>query len=280
MDFLALTTRGTIVYPNPNGALATTVPTLAGVSVISNYLASAGTATTALFGFITYTTGTVESLPSPEFLITNTNNYQAGVNVSATVGVPTGATGYNLYIGFREGIEWQQNPTIGTPIALGTTTTTYPGLINAIGATRAATNFIGTAANPMLGLANDDFDVRFTAGPIFAANTQPFGADVTGPPMGFAEQYRSKVTALSGGQLIEMSLLQPWTGQLFAGAGLNYNVASGCFVADTSQANKPLTIVDKVQGPINPAYEDVGVNSDTGARVIVSINTTTNVLAF
>jgi hypothetical protein len=157
----------------------------------------------------------------------------------------------------------------------------YP-LANSVGANRASTNSAGTATAPLLGLANDDYDIYYTQN-LFTSRA-PFGVDVSGPPMGFPEQYRAKVTALSGGQLIEIALLQPWTGQTFAQAGLNYQAAAagtsgGCFIADTSQTNKILTIIDKVQGPINPGYEDVGQNSDIGARVVCSINNNA-VLAF
>jgi hypothetical protein len=283
MDFLVTVVAGTPTYANPNGALATTVPSLAGLTVTPNGTASPGLAQATLYGFFTYTTGTVESLPSPEFIISNTAGFRASVNVSATVGVPAGATGYNLYVGVREGVEWQQNPILGTPVALGTVTTLVYPLANSVGANRAATNAIGTAAAPLLGLANDDFDVYYSPGGTSFSSRSPFGVDVTAPPAGFPEQYRAKVTALSGGQLIEISLLQPWTGQLYQQAGINFQAATGtaggCFVADTSQSNKILTILDKVQGPTNSAYEDVGVNSDTGARVICSINSTA-VLAF
>lgn len=276
MDFLISVLSGTIAYPNPNGALATVVPTLAGLTVNQSDTASAGLLGQQLWGFFTYTTAGVESQPSPEFLITNNYGYRASVNVSSTVGVPSGATGYNLYVGTREGIEWQQNPTVGTPVALGTKTTLVYPLANSIGANRAATNAVGTATAPLLGLANDDFDVFYSPGNSIFSNRSPFGVDASAPPVGFPEQYRAKVTALSAGQAFEISLLQPWTGQLFAQAGINYQAASGgtagCFVADTSQSNKILTIIDKVQGPQNPAYDDVGTYSDTGARVIAQIN--------
>jgi hypothetical protein len=231
-----------------------------------------------LYAFFTYTIGSVESLPSPEFTVTNTAGYRAAVNISSTVGVPAGATGYNIYVGTREGVEWQQNPTLGTPVALGTKTTLVYPLANSVGANRASTNSVGTSTAPLLGLANDDYDVFYSQGNAVFNNRAPFGVDVSGPPMGFPEQYRAKITALSGGQQFEMSLYQPWTGQLYQPAGIQYipfsGGSGGCFVADTSQSNKILTIIDKVQGPTNPAYDDVGVNSDTGARVICQINGT------
>jgi hypothetical protein len=99
--------------------------------------------------------------------------------------------------------------------------------------------------------------------------------------MGFLEQCQTKYYALPMSQRFEMSLVQAWyPSLLYTTCGVAYNAAANTFVADTSQSNKILTIVDKAQGPTSAVWGDnLGGVGDIGARVIVSVTTATALIA-
>jgi hypothetical protein len=269
-DFLVNSTTGSITSPSPTGSLATTVPTQLPV-VTPNNASSTNNSVQTLYAYHTYYGSGTESLPSAEFTIVNNVGYAAAVSVASS-GAPSAATGWNLYVGLVPGGEWQQltNQSFGPNVAIP-----YP-LTNSVGWNRGATNL----STNLVGIAVDDFDVQFHSGPAASfKNTSPFGADVSGPPMGFYEQYQTKVYTLGGGQRFEISLVQAWyPGLLYSTCGLQYNTAAGCFVADTSQSNKILTIVDKVQGAYNPTYASEGTVGDTGARVVCAVTTSSALL--
>jgi len=269
-DFLQNVVTGTLTQPAPTGALAAVVPTVAPV-IVANGTALTGAAKTVYVAYYTYEASGTESLPSAEFFVVNTPGFEATVTVPAA-GAPAAATGFNLYVGLYTGTEQQQVATT----ALGSAATVPIPLTNYAGANRAATN----ATTNIFGLAVDDFDVYYQNGTAYSfSNRSPFGADVSGPPMGFYEQYQTKVIALSGGQQFVMSLLQAWTpALLYTTCGIVYETAYNTFAADTTQSNKILTIQGKVQGTTNPQFDDVGANFDTGARVIVAVTTTSALL--
>jgi hypothetical protein len=270
-DFLQNITTGTLTQPAPTGTLATVTPSVSPTIVNSGVVLATATKQ-VYFAYYTYQGTATESLPSAEFLIVNSNGYQATVTVPAA-GAPAAATGFNLYVGLVSGGEYQQV----AATALGSAATVPVPLTNVAGANRAATN----ASTNIFGLAVDDYDVTYSNS--VAANftnRAPFGADVSGPPMGFYEQYQTKVIPLSAGLQFEMSLLQAWTPALaFTTVGISYQTAYNTFAADNTQSNKILTIQGKVQGPnTNPNFEDVGGLLDTGARVIVAVTTTSALL--
>ena len=270
-DFLQNIVTGTLVQPAPAGALAAITPTVT-PTIVNSGVALATATKQVYFAYYTYQATGTESLPSAEFLVVNSNGYQATVTVPVA-GAPAGATGFNVYVGTVQGGEYQQ--VAGT--ALGSAATIPVPLTNFAGANRSISN----PATNIFGLAVDDYDVSYTNNVAANfSNRAPFGADVSGPPMGFYEQYQTKVIPLSAGLQFEMSLLQAWTPALtFTTVGISYQAAYNTFAADTSQSNKILTIQGKVQGPnTNPNFEDVGGFLDTGARVIVAVTTTSALL--
>jgi len=265
-DFLQNVTTGSIVFPSPQGSMATTTPTAA---VTTGTTTSSGAPAQFYYYYYTYTGSSNESLPSAEGTIYVPAGYEGTITVPSA-GAPAAATGWSLYVGLVQGNEWQQV----TGTGLGSAATIPYPLTNSIGANRAAND----AHTNILGLAVDDYDVYYAPnqGSPGTSNRSPFGIDVTAPPSGFLEQYQAKVWLLSAGQRFEMSVLQPYPVAQFGTFGLLYESTGGAnaFVADNTQTDKPLTYVGKVQGPTNPTYDSVGTNGDTGWRGIFTIAST------
>jgi hypothetical protein len=264
-DFLALETVGDIVNPNPNGSIAAVIPTE--LPIISS-TASAGAPAVQLFAFYTYIgAGSIESQPSPEFILNVAQGTEATVEIPAA-NAPAAATDFALYVGQVIGGEWQQVAST----ALGSAATVPYPLTNYQGATRGTTNMNSL----IIGMAESDWDVTYAPraggpGPGYS-NREFFGFDASNSG-GNQEQYQGYYYPLSNRQ-IEISLVQAWWPALEQQtAGLLYSTQYGCFAADTSQSNKVLTIVGKVSGANNPNYGGaVGGNGDTGARIIVQFN--------
>jgi hypothetical protein len=264
-DFLALDTTGTITNPNPNGSISTIVPTE--LPIISS-TSSAGAPAQRLIGFYTYIgAGSIESQPSAEFIINVAAGTEATVEVPAA-NAPAAATDFALYVGQVIGGEWQQVAST----ALGSAATVAYPLTNYMGANRGTTNM----NSEIIGMAANDFDVTYAplAGTPGAgySNRELFGND-TSLSGGNQEQYQGYYYKLNN-RNIEISLVQPWYPSLEQQtAGLLYSTQYNCFAADTSQSNKVLTIVGKVNGANNPNYGGaVGGNGDTGARIVVRFN--------
>lgn len=266
-DFLRLQTAGSLVYPNPNGTLATTTPT---ATPTIGTTSSSGAPAQHLVAFYTYLDGSGgESLPSQEFSLYAPVGFENTVTVP-TAGAPSAAADFALYVGTVNGQEWQQVAST----ALGSAATVPYPLTNYNGANRAATN----QSTNIIGLAADDFDVtyaRLASGGDPGAgysNRALFGNDETQPPSGSYEQYQGYYYSLSG-LTFEINLVQAWNyGLLQTTAGLLYSASYNTFAADTSQSNKVLTIVGKASGLDNPNYESLGDVGDTGARVICRFN--------
>jgi hypothetical protein len=254
-DILANVTTGTIAFPNPNGSIATVAPTAA---VTIGSTTASGTPRQVLYGYYTYAgAGSIESLTSAEFNITNSSGNNATVTVPSA-GAPAAATSWTLYVGLIEGGEWQQV----TGTSLGSAATVPYPLTNSVGANRAATN----ASGNILGIALDDYDVNYTDPNWRFSNRAPFGADSSGPPMEALEQYMAKVYTLGGNQPFDMSVVQAYPIASGATGGLLYSTTYNAFAFDTSQSNKILTYRLKVSGPTNPTYDSVGTAGDTGWR--------------
>ena len=272
-DILALVTTGTITNPAPSGAtLAKFVPSSLPV-VNSSASASAANPAQTLYGFyvLTDSSGNLQSLPSPEFVINVTAGFTASVTVPADSNYPAAATNFNTYVGILPGQEWQQ--VSGTALGSAATVPVYP-LTNNLGANRAATN----ASASIIGLAQEQVDVTFAnvAGKGAQAGNNLralFGQDQSGPIGVGYEQYQSYYIDLNN-QLIVISLVQPYYGSLInSTAGLLYNTTYQCFQADNSQSNKILTIVGKFGQPnANPGFDPVGGPGDTNALVICQFN--------
>lgn len=264
-DILAQVTTGTLTNPNPNGSLATDVPTAA---VTIGSTASAGAPAQFYYAFYTYIgSSSIESLPSAEFPVAVAAGTKGTITVPSA-GAPSGATDFALYVGLVPGGEWQQVAST----ALGSAATIPYPLTNSVGLNRAATD----ASANIAGLALDDFDVTYAPTPPNAAqvsNRSIFGVDMTAPPVGYLEQYEGFFVK-AGNQTFEMSLLQPYyTSLLQTTAGLYYSSTYNAFAVDTSQSNKILTIVGKSYGSQNPNYgEPLGNVGDSGARVLVRFN--------
>jgi hypothetical protein len=261
MDFVVEATTGTITTPDPNGSLASVVPTAVPTIALST---SAGAAGGVFSAYYTYTgSASIESQPSAGFYIVIPPGKAATVTVPSA-GAPAAATDFSLYAGLIPGYEVLQ--VSGT--ALGSAADFPQPLTNYRGINRAASN----ANSQIVGLALDDFDCNFTNGTAYAqTNRSLFGADVTGPPAGFSEQYKAYVIKLQSPQQIEMSLIQAWYPSLAGSAiGITYSTEYDTFGADTG-ATAIGSIVGKAAGANNPNYDSQGGVGDTGARVVVQI---------
>lgn len=272
MDILAQATTGSLTNPNPNGSISAIVPP----AITSSIVAPTVTGSSAAARFIMFYTyvgaGSIESQPSPEYVLT----LAAGTTYTLTVptaGAPAAATDFNTYIGVISGGEFQQ--VAGT--ALGSAATIPNPLTNYNGVIQAATN----ASANIVGFAESDYDVTYApragaTGPGYS-NRDLFGIDATQPPLGYLEQYQASYYKLNANQqLFEASLVQGWYPSLIGTtAGILLSTAASCHAVDTSQSNKIITIVGKVQGPDNVAYGSVGDVGDTGARIICRFNSGT-----
>jgi hypothetical protein len=272
-DFLQKVTTGTITNVAPTGSISAVVPTAA-PTVSSTGSAVSGTPITYYYAYYTYTNsgGSIESQPSPEFLIVNASGYKATVTVPVA-GSPAAGQYFNLYVGLYPGTEVQQV----AATALGSAATVPVPLTNSVGANRLTAGGTAVSAATVFGLAVDDYDVTYAPkSPVQFDNRSPFGIDTSTPPLGSYEQYQTKVVPLSAGLQFEMSLLQAWTpGLLYTTCGVSYQTAYNTFAADNTASTAFLTIQGKVGGnTFNPTYDDQGGFLDTGARVIVSVTTT------
>jgi len=272
MDILAQATTGSLTNPNPNGSISTVVPP----AITSSIVAPTVTGSSAAARYIMFYTyvggGSIESQPSPEYVL----NLAAGTTYTLTVpsaGAPAAATTFNTYIGTVSGGEFQQvsGTTLGSAASIPNPLTNYNGVIQA--ATNASANIVG--------FAESDYDVTYapragSPGPGYS-NRDLFGIDATQPPLGYLEQYQVGYYRVSANQqLFEASLVQGWYASLIGTtAGIKYDTTANCHAIDTSQSNKIVTIVGKVQGPDNTTYGSVGDVGDTGARIICKFNSGT-----
>jgi hypothetical protein len=272
MDILQQQTTGSLTNPNPNGTLVAVQPT----PILLSYLtqsASAGAAATKYYVFYTYTgAASTESLPSAEYIL----QVPAGQGFTLTIpsaGAPANATGFSTYVGVVPGGEFQQV----SATALGSAATIPNPLTNYNGVIQAATN----VATNVVGFAESDYDVAYAPragqpGPGYS-NRELFGLDASTPPLGWLEQYQCSYYKVNANQQIfEASLVQAWSPTLIGTtAGILLSTAANCHAIDTSQSNKIVTIVGKVQGPDNPTYGSVGDYLDTGARILCKFNSGT-----
>jgi hypothetical protein len=284
-DILVNTPVGNIVTPSGGASsggtsLATTAgPALAAgqgvftlISTSTSITSGAVTVTAATsannpaqtyYCIVTYTntTGSNESLSSQEFIIQCPAGLAPQVTV-ASASAPTGAATFALYVGLYPGYEALQQATKYTT-SLGTAfTIPAPQLTNSIGLSRAATN----ASAAMFGMAVDDSNALFYNSIGNVGNQSLFGVTMTQPPLTAADAYNNLVYKLQS-QTLEMNLVQPFYPSVIGGAvaGLLLDPTTGFFVADTSQSNKVLNILQAAVGP--QGFEGgVGI---TGTRVWV-----------
>ena len=286
-DFLQFQTTlgaGTaIVTPSGgNGALAAFAgPTFgAPVSVSSTAAQTNSTGTVTVTGVVqasapaasyfvtlTYTgAAAAESQTGTEFIVNCAAGFVFSVNVLAAT-APAGTTNFGAYVGIYPSSEVLQQAT-KTTTATGTAYAIAYPLVNSVGVTRAATN---QAAN-IVGMAVNSSLADFYSGPggSFLVNENSlYGATNSYPPLQPAEVYLGYVVKLQFNQLVQISLIQPYTPALIgttAGIAIQPN---GFFAADNTQSNKVLTILGSVDGVASL----VGNGTETsGKRVLAYFN--------
>lgn len=276
-DFVTLTTTGTIVTPAPAGALATAAgpvitqdvnlstvgQTVTIGAVTFTGVAQASAPATSYYTLLAYTATAQQSLPSVEFVINSAVGVVPSISVSAT-GAPAGATNFATFNGIFSGGEALQQATTTTTALGAAFTVPYP-LVNSTGLQRCITN---NAATNLAGLVMHDSAATYVdgIGGSFTANIgTPLGTWMPPPPLGPADPLQSLVAKFTNGQPIEVSLRQAYYPSLIGTTcGLYIDPVSNYFEVDTSQSNKPFTIVEKVFGA---AIE--GLPGDLNARVKV-----------
>lgn len=264
-DFVVLQAAAAGKLPAPTGALAAAAGPAASAVTLGT-TASAGAPAATYYIITSYTAAGTESLLSQEFVVNCAAGTVPTVNVAAA-GAPGAATNFAAYASTVEGGETLQQAT-KTTTALGTTFTIPNPLINQAGLVRAATNSNASIA----GLTLHDSAAVYATG-IGGSLTAGGPGNLLGtwgnpPPLAPGDPAQALVVSLVNGQPIEISLAQPWLASMQGTtAGLLLDTsqqAAGVFVADTSQANKVLTILDRL---------DLGGSlMDTGARVRAIFN--------
>ncbi len=269
-SILANVTTGTITTPpaSGTGSLANVAGPSASAVTITNAVTANAPARTYYISF-TYTGSSAESLISQVFVQNCPAGYTPEVNI-ASAGAPSGATGYNFYVGLINGYIAQQG-TAAT--ALGTAQTLPATLTNSIGWNQASTN----ASSGIVGLAVAASNENFFDGSGGSFNVGPgsrTGANTGVPPLAPGEAQLYYAAGLGQGQLVEMNLSQAYAfypSLIGTTAGLTLDASSGFFIADPSQTNKILTIVDQRPGvQIGPTAS--GTDGDLGVRVVVQFN--------
>lgn len=123
--------------------------------------------------------------------------------------------------------------------------------------TKCATN---DNANIVGIMAHGSVDVPSSSSPTDATL---FGQDTIGSALTPAEPGNGHVIQVHNNQYVEMSCVQA---RAAANVGTTFGIlldgTSGKFVADNTQVNKPLTLIQYVEGP------NKGVSGDIGARAI------------
>ena len=283
-DILSTVVTGTIVAPSGGASSGgTSLAAVAGpalapgqgvfnivspaTSIVSGAVTVAAASVTAApantyYCIVTYTntSGANESLSSQEFIITSPAGLSPTVNV-ASASAPNGAATFALYVGLYPGYEGLQQASKYTT-ALGTAFQIPNPLTNCVGLSRAVTN---QSAN-IFGMAVDDSNALFYNQLGSVGNSSLFGVTMTQPPLTAADAYNNLVYKLQS-QTLEMSLVQPWNQALVGAnmAGILLDPTTGFFVADTSQSNKVLNILQQAVGP-QTFQGGVGI---TGTRIWV-----------
>jgi hypothetical protein len=288
-DIVVLQTTGSITVPPGNGSGAYVgqggPP---GSAITFGTTASAGAPQQAYWVVTTYVVAGSESQASAEQIVNCPAGYVPTVSVASGGSAPSGATGFNTYVGVYPANEFLQN---SSATSLGSTFTVVYPLTNCQGANRGLTNLTGS----ILGMAQSDSTATFGAysGGSYVSDQLAFGSTSDFPPLTPAELYQLYVIDLRLVQL-EISLSQAYgfyNSLQGTTVGLNWANATGggtIVIADPAQANKVATIVDLAQGVppllISPATASGGTAQgpgitgnpgDYGGRVIVRFTGTT-----
>ena len=245
--------------PAPTGSTLQTVPgpTLANITITQATTAGAPGGT--YYIITTYTLTSNESLPGPEFIVVSAAGKTPNINVVAA-GAPAGATNAGVYAGLYSGGETLQQAT-RTTTALGTGFAIPATLINQSGLVRAASNSVAALA----GLALHDSAAVYAkgiGGSGYGGPNNPLGVWANPAPLGPGDALQALVASFAGGQIIEMSLVQPFYPAIVGSAfGLTLDATSNFFVADTGATGC---------GTIVAAPYDINTQPGaTGARVWV-----------
>lgn len=261
-DFLQVITTGTILYPTPAGSLVAFQPTSA-PTVVQNGSASSGNKAQTLFAWYTLLgtggQGVIESLPYEIGPIVNAPGYNATVLVPTDGNYPAAATHFALYVGTLPGQQWSQ--VSSTALGSAATIPAYP-LTNNIGVNRSAND----PASGIVGYAAYDAGSGYAQreGDILAAGYNwrtLFGVDQSlSGNQALLEQYSAAVVKLQNVP-VTIALLQAYSGQAGATAGIVYSTTFGVFYIDTGQSNGIFTIdrgYGGLPGPYNPNAAQLG----------------------
>jgi hypothetical protein len=265
-DFLANVTRGTLLNPAPNGALALALAPVLNFNLFTGVVASAGAPAQDYYGVASFTDGTAESLTSLDFTISAPAGFLPTVLVTA-VGAPAGATDFYYYLGTMPTVYWRQN--IGGT-ALGTVATATNPLTNAFGPNAAPVG-VSTGILGMANEASDHYFAGFPGGSAAAGDRSLVGASQAMAPGWDNDAFKTPVLKLQSA-IIAINLLQPYYPSMDNSQTVGLNIDStgafipngtGFYIADTTQT-ACATILAR-------AHQNIGVeaNGDVGARVLV-----------
>jgi hypothetical protein len=270
-DLVVQSTTGSVVNPPAAGS-----GSLAGIAgpassaITTGTSASSGAVAASYFCQVTYTGTSAESLPSSGFIINVPAGYVPTVTVASS-GAPSGATGFNTYLGLLPGVYIKQN---SSATSLGSAFTAAYPLTNYFGANRGASNL----SSNIYGLALSDSQSSFFGGPggSFTAGTPNslLGATNTIPPLAPTDAYFLYVCSLSSNQRIEINLNQntAYAPNLnTTTAGLTLDSSTGIWTVDPTQSNKIFTI-ERLAGGVAIGPTASGSVGDLGARVIGYFN--------
>jgi hypothetical protein len=257
-DFLALVTTGTIVNPNPNGSIAAApgpiMPNVIGSPVTITNVATANAVAATYYIILTYVgAGSIESLPSVEYLFSSPAGFTPNIVVTA-VGSPVGSTGTGTYIGLVPGSEAQQAASTNFTVAYhqAITLANYQGVNQAT--TNQAANIVGLALHGSAAVWATGVGGSSTAG----GNANILGVTANPPPIGDPGNFGVVVVKLLASQPLVLSLVQPYYNNITS-VGLLLDTVSGKFVADSSQSNKIFTITTALD-LIDTSNSSGGVN--------------------
>lgn len=263
-DFTTYTAGNAAKLVNPTGGLASSPGPVLGSTLLITATASAGAPGGSYYIVATYTATGQESQPSQETLFSVPAGFVPQVEV-VSAGAPGAATNFAAYAALFAGGEALQQAS-KTTTALDATFNIPNALINQFGFQRSAT---GDSAK--LAIAMHDSAEIYVKG--YGGGNTAGGPNnilgVAGNPSPFASNFQTQglFYGLRNGQLVEMSLVQPFSfGLLGAAVGLTLDATTNQFVADTGQ-----TQIGTIEYFVDGAPSDVGGEFATGTRVAVSI---------
>lgn len=273
-DFLQVVTTGTITFPNPTpttaGGLGLFQPSSA--PTIANTTRSGEASHTQYLWYTLINSGaTHESLPYEIGPVVNAPGQSLTVTVPADSNYPTEAAKFNIYVGPRPGIQWQQ--VAATTLGSAATIPAWPWTNN-IGVNRCANNpasgIIGYACYQQgTGYAQRigyQLGIGWDWRALFGIDAGASGAQ----PL--FEQYKAQVCKLQNVPVV-ISLQQAWNpGLIGTTAGIVFNTTYNVFVLDNSQSNAIFTIDRDYGGLAGPYNSQVATVGNTFCPVIGHFN--------